>query len=268
MVSKLNELQEIKIDNNDPLYLKCLNHMKSHQLPNHIKLPSQYNNFIKRVNTKHILLVKENQIKSISKEMHTIQTNQYIDLLDITNNNKDNNNSSISMRNYYQQLFLQIQQLNHEKQSDNKNNTEIIKLFCIGYNKLNELQENKIDINDPLYIKCLNHMKSHQLPNHIKLPSQYNNFIKRVNTKHIILVKENQIKSISKEMHTIQTTQYINLLDITKNNNNDNNNNNNKNNNDSNNSIPIRNYYQQLFLQIQHLKLQIQQLNQQIINLN
>ncbi|EAL71064.1 hypothetical protein DDB_G0272853 [Dictyostelium discoideum AX4] len=123
--------------------------------------------------------------------------------------------------------------------------------------KLNELQENKIDINDPLYIKCLNHMKSHQLPNHIK-----------VNTKHIILVKENQIKSISKEMHTIQTTQYINLLDITKNNNNDNNNNNNKNNNDSNNSIPIRNYYQQLFLQIQHLKLQIQQLNQQIINLN
>ncbi|KAM9971729.1 hypothetical protein ACTFIW_011712 [Dictyostelium discoideum] len=142
----------------------------------------------------------------------------------------------------------------NEKQSDNKNNLEIIKLFCIGYTKLNELQENKIDINDPLYLKCLNHMKSHQLPNHIKLPSQYNNFIKRVNAKHIILVKENQIKSISKEMHTIQTNQYINLLDIT-------------NNNNDNNSISIRNYYQQLFLQIQHLKQQIQQLNQQIINL-
>ncbi|KAM9971730.1 hypothetical protein ACTFIW_011713 [Dictyostelium discoideum] len=150
--------------------------------------------------------------------------------------------------------------VNNEKQSDNKNNIEIVKLFCIGYTKLNELQESKIDINDPLYIKCLNHMKSHQLPNHIKLPSQYNNFIKRVNAKHIILVKENQIKSISKEMHTIQTNQYINLLDIT-------NNNNNNNNNNSNNSISIRNYYQQLFLQIQHLKQQIQQLNQQIINL-
>ncbi|EAL71018.1 hypothetical protein DDB_G0272762 [Dictyostelium discoideum AX4] len=126
--------------------------------------------------------------------------------------------------------------------------------FIINNCKLNELQENKIDINDPLYIKCLDHMKSHQLPNHIKLPSQYNNFIKRVNTKHIILVKENQIKSISKEMHTIQTTQYIDLLDIT-------------NNNDNNSGISIRNYYQQLFLQIQHLKQQIQQLNNQIINL-
>ncbi|KAM9971728.1 hypothetical protein ACTFIW_011711 [Dictyostelium discoideum] len=159
--------------------------------------------------------------------------------------------------------------INNEKQSDNKNNIEIIKLFCIGYTKLNELQENKIDINDPLYLKCLNHMKSHQLPNHIKLPSQYNNFIKRVNTKHIILVKENQIKSISKEMHTIQTTQYINLLDIIRNNNTDvNNNDTDNNNNNNNNSISIRNYYQQLFLQIQHLKQQIQQLNQQIINLN
>ncbi|KAM9986085.1 hypothetical protein ACTFIZ_004355 [Dictyostelium cf. discoideum] len=140
----------------------------------------------------------------------------------------------------------------NEKQNDNKNNLEIVKLFCIGYTKLNELQENKVDINDPIYLKCLNHMKCHQLPNHIRLPSQYNNFIKRVNTRHIILVKENQIKSLSNEMHTIQTTQYIDLLDIINNNNN---------------SISIRNYYQQLFLKIQHLKQQIQQLNNQIINL-
>ncbi|KAN0026353.1 hypothetical protein ACTFIV_007337 [Dictyostelium citrinum] len=144
--------------------------------------------------------------------------------------------------------------INIENQNcNNKNDIEIVKLFCIGYRKLNELQENKVDIEDPLYLKCLNHIKEHQLPNHIKLPSQYNNYIKRVNTKHIILVKENQIKNISNEMHKIQTTQRVNLLDILKNNN-------------RNNSISIRNHYQNLFLQIQQLKKQIQQLNQQLIN--
>ncbi|KAN0018810.1 hypothetical protein ACTFIU_008743 [Dictyostelium citrinum] len=145
--------------------------------------------------------------------------------------------------------------INIENQNcNNKNDIEIVKLFCIGYSKLNELQENKVDIEDPLYLKCLNHMKEHQLPNHIKLPSQYNNYIKRINTKHIILVKENQIKKLSNELHIIQTTQRVNLLDILKNNN-------------KNNSISIRNHYQNLYLQIQQLKKHIQQLNQQLINL-
>ncbi|KAK5575040.1 hypothetical protein RB653_010295 [Dictyostelium firmibasis] len=101
-----------------------------------------------------------------------------------------------------------------EKQNNNNNNQndiEIVKLFCIGYSKLNELQEKKVDINDSEYLKCLNHMKAHQLPNHINLPSQYYSFIKRVNNKHIILVKENQIKSISFEMHKIQTNSILSI---------------------------------------------------------
>ncbi|KAM9954939.1 hypothetical protein ACTFIR_009713 [Dictyostelium discoideum] len=124
---------------------------------------------------------------------------------------------------------------------------ESVKLFCIGYYKLNELQKNNTDINDPIYLECLNYMKLHQLPNHIKLPPQYNNLFRRINNKHIILVKENQIKSLAKQMHTVQTTQYIDLLDIVNNNNSE--------------SFLIKKHYQQLFLQIQTLKQQIQQLN-------
>ncbi|KAN0033255.1 hypothetical protein ACTA71_002679 [Dictyostelium dimigraforme] len=149
---------------------------------------------------------------------------------------------------------MQIPKLN-ENQSDTKNcknNIEIVKLFCIGYSRLNELQVNKVSINDPLYLKCLEHMKAHQLPNHIKMPPQYNNFIKRVNTKHIILEKENQIKTLSNEMHKIQTTQFIDLLEIV--------------NNSNSKSTSIRNHYQQLFLQIQYLKQQIKELNQVCFN--